>query len=411
MFNSLIKQRLVLMKAVEDPEFARLAGSARGGVDDAFEEAALDEELSALTRALAGDFVQTEEVVIVPEAIKRNRRYESVYQTVQDISFWKAAQQYVNLNIEVSTTISKLGGESACLSDAVLLTMQMTKTVDSVNLNDFSYLFDSEPQVAELKRLWGMRAKHITSFAHLALLLDPRSEHRRFVGQEPLIVGDPVQKTWGNTEFLTSADSAIREMADLVLPDTHRVVMERQKSSPLMSTLEVKRALLSGALKAFIGVHEKKKLRHLGISEEKLKEAGSGAETPASFWMHQVPTDCLLREVGIRVLSAKPSSTAVERLWNSFGDNLTAKRRSMLSDTLQLLVYAKMNHHVLKYDGVEFGGVDTTEYEFQTILEFIDEQIDNELADGRADNEIEVHADPVECSADSSSNSGAASDW
>jgi hypothetical protein len=52
-----------------------------------------------------------------------------------------------------------------------------------------------------------------------------------------------------------------------------------------------------------------------------------------------------------------------------------------------------------------------TEYEFQTILEHINEQSEKELVDGRADNEIEVQADPVECSADSSSNSGAASDW
>jgi hypothetical protein len=59
---------------------------------------------------------------------------------------------------------------------------------------------------------------------------------------------------------------------------------------------------------------------------------------PASFWQQDVPADCLLREAAIRVMSAKPSSTAVERLWNSFEDNLTAKRRSMKNETLAMLV-------------------------------------------------------------------------
>jgi hypothetical protein len=36
-----------------------------------------------------------------------------------------------------------------------------------------------------------------------------------------------------------------------------------------MCSHEAKRALFSGALKAFVGVHESKKLQHLGIREEK----------------------------------------------------------------------------------------------------------------------------------------------
>jgi hypothetical protein len=66
-----------------------------------------------------------------------------------------------------------------------------------------------------------------------------------------------------------------------------------------------------------------------------------------------VPSDCLLRQVDIRVMSTDPSSTAVERLWNSFGDNLTAKRRSLLDDTLNVFLYTKMNHWLLRFDGVD----------------------------------------------------------
>jgi hypothetical protein len=59
-------------------------------------------------------------------------------------------------------------------------------------------------------------------------------------------------------------------------------------------------------------------------------------ESPVSFWADQVPETCLLREAAIRAMSAKPSSSAVERLWNGFGDTLTAKRRSFKNNTLAI---------------------------------------------------------------------------
>jgi hypothetical protein len=110
-------------------------------------------------------------------------------------------------------------------------------------------------------------------------------------------------------------------------------------------------------------------------------------------------------------MSAKPSSTAVERLWNSFGDNLTAKMRSILNETLQMLVYTKMNHGVLKHDAVDLGSVDVKDYGFQSILEFVDELIEEELAVGGAEGHVHVEADAVELSGDAISSSGAADDW
>jgi hypothetical protein len=95
--------------------------------------------------------------------------------------------------------------------------------------------------------------------------------------------------------------------------------------------------------------------------------------------VHDVPNECLLRQVGIRVMSTKPSSRAVERLWNSFGDNLTAKRSFLLNDTLQMFVNTKMNHWVLQFDGVD-ATIEQLEYSFSSVLEFADEMIENELA-------------------------------
>jgi hypothetical protein len=135
-------------------------------------------------------------------------------------------------------------------------------------------------------------------------------------------------------------------MADRAHPDSHSVVQERHKSDSSLCLTEVKNALLSGALRAFISAHETK-LKRLHIDESELNPVGVNGESPAAFWMHQVPQDCLLSEVSIRVMLAKPSSTAVERLWNVFDDNLTANRRFMKNTTLPTLVYVKVTHHLL----------------------------------------------------------------
>lgn len=92
-----------------------------------------------------------------------------------------------------------------------------------------------------------MRENYRTSFAHLALLLDLRPESREFVKAEPLLVGDPEQKRWGNTAFLKSADTSVRKMADLVMPQSHKLVIQRQKSSPELTNVKPKKDLLSGA--------------------------------------------------------------------------------------------------------------------------------------------------------------------
>jgi hypothetical protein len=108
----------------------------------------------------------------------------------------------------------------------------------------------------------------------------------------------------------------ILDKADMVLPDDHKLVLAKVRNDPTLSVVEAKRALLSEALKACVGVHESKRLTHLGISEETFQEAGNSDDTPASFWVHDVLSDCFLIHVGIRDMSAKPSSTAVERVRN-----------------------------------------------------------------------------------------------
>ena len=159
-------------------------------------------------------------------------------------------------------------------------------------------------------------------------------------------VGATETKDFGNTALIQSALTCLRNVADVALRDDHQLVVKLRQKNGCLPILGTKQTLLSGALKAFIGV-QVKKLKQLGICEDRLQQFGVSAEPPAAFWEHEVPVTCMLREAGIRVMSAKPSSTAVERLWNAFGDNLTGKRRSMKNSSMAEMVYAKMNIHLI----------------------------------------------------------------
>jgi hypothetical protein len=404
MLSSILKHRGTLVQAVRDPEFERLACASRSGMDSLAAEVEADQHLQELTDALTGvDSSPTN----VPAGVASNTRYATVYKSVLDSGFWEAASEYIALNTQVAAAITSLSSDSACLSDAVLYTTKISQTINALQHGAESVLFDSELHIQELQKVWSKRAEHVTSFSHLALLLDPRPEYRAFVQSESIILGSVEERNRGNTGFIASADSALRAMVDLVLPDDNKTVQHRHEKHNSLSLVEVKAAILSGALRTFLGVHESKTLKHLQIDEAKLRQVGVDGESPVSFWVNQVPDTCLLREAAIRVMSAKPSSTAVERLWNSFGDNLTAKRRSFKNQTLATVVYAKMNHRILGSGGDVF-----TEPQFESLLDFVDEVHEEELVQqskGGVQNEqiVQIEGDI----ASETSGSGSAGSW
>jgi hypothetical protein len=87
MLKSLLKHRSALSTAVCDPEFGRLATSSRGGLDGAAEEAMLEEELDALTRALAGGVEDVESGASrtpdIPDTVRENKKYATVFKAVR----------------------------------------------------------------------------------------------------------------------------------------------------------------------------------------------------------------------------------------------------------------------------------------------------------------------------------------
>jgi hypothetical protein len=58
----------------------------------------------------------------------------------------------------------------------------------------------------------------------------------------------------------------------------------------------------------------------------------------------------LAAQAAMRVLYAKPTSTAVERLWSHIRDVFAVKRESMMPNPLHKLVYVKMIMRMLNHD-------------------------------------------------------------
>jgi hypothetical protein len=104
--------------------------------------------------------------------------------------------------------------ESRLKRVAILFQKRLIKQINGAILELYSHLFESEHQVSDGQRLWNERAMRLSGFSHLALLLDPRPRYRAFAISDPLITGSVVAKILGNTDFLTSADTALRDMAD-----------------------------------------------------------------------------------------------------------------------------------------------------------------------------------------------------
>jgi hypothetical protein len=216
-------------------------------------------------------------------------------------------------------------------------------------------------EISSIQKLWKWRFESFLRDLHfLAVLLDPRAHVRAFVQQQPSILGNddmPVANR-GNTPAINAAIDALHRWADQCVSDDQPYVKKQVECGHMM-LLDAKQKLLEGQLRAYLGLHPKLSIKVLGIGEDSFRKCSAG-DSPLQWFADKTPVACELRAAGLRVFSAKPSSASVELLWNVFGDNLTAKRRSMGNGRLAELVYCHMNMRLVpsKYlseiDGEEF---------------------------------------------------------
>lgn len=183
---------------------------------------------------------------------------------------------------------------------------------------------------------------------------------RKLVAESPEIIGqnhsDPTKNTWGNTPFLHSATECLKEMADVIISDEDPVfqvfVTKFRGADPThqeMSLKAIKQQRLGAKLKAWLGLSSND-IKSLGLTEAQLEQCVATSD-PVRFDVKAEKS--YLRCAALRVLCAKPSSTAVERLWSHFRDTSTNKRCSMLSSTLSSTVFTKMNMHLLPQEKLD----------------------------------------------------------
>jgi hypothetical protein len=150
-------------------------------------------------------------------------------------------------------------------------------------------------------------------------------------------------------------------MVDMVISDDNDVfenyVLRFRSADPsheCMSLLSIKQQRLPAELKASLGMSKHTTGRKsLGITESQLEQCVASSD-PVHFWQYDVnPEKSFLRDSALRVLCAKPSSTAMKKIWSHFRDTFTTLRRSMCRSTLHTTVYTKLNMHLIPHDKLE----------------------------------------------------------
>jgi hypothetical protein len=116
------------------------------------------------------------------------------------------------------------------------------------------------------------------------------------------------------------------------------------------------------------------------------------SDSPLLFFEQKMSAKCVLLRAAKRVFSLKPCSTPVEGLWNVFGVNLTAKRRSMKKGMLAELVYARMNMHLLPHDQLPDDATDLSSCNFESLFEAVCDWDDQqEVEEAARRNDIRSH--------------------
>jgi hypothetical protein len=347
MCESLKRHRATCTLCVHDPEFGRLAAASKRNGTYLDTEGLGQDDMEHLD--MEEDLVLEYPSGHMPEAVRTNKVYACAFAAVCSSKFWSQLSEYMSLTQPFAAGITALSADSASLSDAARLFIELNSKVLSFQAADFPTLLTAS-DVTEIQNMWAVRFNnHLRPHHYVALLLDPRRHMRAFVQNQPAVVGSKADGSWGNTPIIKTAVQFVRDYSETLIDKSVEGVsalVAKVVAVQNMPKVSAQKRLLEAGLRAFIGTHPQKTRSDMGINEEQLKEVVE-SDTPTTFWLVQVDTDCVVRRLALRVLCGKPSSIAVERLWNAFGDNLTKKRRSVLNENLCQVVYVKMNAHLV----------------------------------------------------------------
>jgi hypothetical protein len=248
----------------------------------------------------------------VPRSWQGHGKYTSVYTAVRDVGFWVEAKEYVSMNKSVCAAISMLSSDSALLSDAAIAVFKLKEEITALTVSSYPALLGDAADLAVFKAKWTARMnEHLRGQHYLALLLDPRQHVREWVASQPSLVGSIATENRGNTEAIQAALECLQKTADTDVPDDDEWVKKLVAQG--MHVIHAMEKWLENQLLAYLGLHPKVQLKHLGLSDKIFRQCIQ-IDLPSQFFEQRVGAQCVLRRAAKRVFSCKPTSTPVERL-------------------------------------------------------------------------------------------------
>lgn len=154
-------------------------------------------------------------------------------------------------------------------------------------------------------------------------------------------------------------------MSSQTLPD--HMQSKIQQGMPLQ---EAKILVLGTHLRAFIGVHPKISTKKLKIADEALSSCVMGT-SPMAFWHMQVPEPVWLRLLAMRLLSARPTRCAAQRVWNEFGEVLKKTQVAVGRGRISQLVHTRMNMHLLPHEKLPRTALDAADAAVDNLFEAV----------------------------------------
>ena len=215
MCESLIKHRHLLTQAIRHPEYERVAAASTSNAyfntdglspEDVIEIAEMEAQLEGIADRAS-----------IPAAVRKSTKYAAAYASVSSSSFWKQAHEFVELNSPVQQAITDLSSDSATLSDAARMFLQLNKKIILISHEHFPALL-TVATVNTMKAQWDSTFRgHLRPHHFVALLLDPRKHMRQFVQDEPAVIG--ASESRGDSDIIRQSVEFVRQFADTPVPD------------------------------------------------------------------------------------------------------------------------------------------------------------------------------------------------
>jgi hypothetical protein len=150
----------------------------------------------------------------MPQASHQHLHATSAFVSHRTSLYSKLLQEYLDINRPVVEFMTKIGSDSATISDATHAWMEIKQHFNALTAHHFSRISvrPREDMKTVCEYLEDRICKGIEDVHWLALFLDPRPSMRAYV-QAKKLTGSSEEKTMGNTPELQRAQKSLKHLA------------------------------------------------------------------------------------------------------------------------------------------------------------------------------------------------------